>query len=206
MLSRVLRVLRISFLYGLVLAAAGCASLRPAIRQPGKAANALTRSWRKQILKIGQDGDWLVIRGYNSANHLVAVAGMAELTHVGILDVTHGEVIEAVSPEVCAISLHEFLEEADRVVLVRPAKADRASGRQALAKARSQIGAPYDLLGTMGLPEPDKFYCSELAAWSVGMEVDLEGPAEILHPAEMPEFGTVLFDSNVQYGLMPVKP
>src|SRR5260221_14762622 len=118
MLSRVLRVLRISFLCGLGLAAAGCTSLRPAIRQPGPAANAHTRSWRKQILKSGQDGDWLIIRGYNSVNHLVAVAGIAELSHVGILDATHGEVIEAVSPEVCAISLHDFLDEADRVLLV----------------------------------------------------------------------------------------
>ena len=196
MLSRVLPVLRISFLLGLVLAVAGCMSLRPATRQSGPMAKALTRSWRKQILKRGQDGDWLVIRGYNSAGQLVAVAGNADLSHVGILDVTKAEVIEAVSPAVCAISLQEFLEEADRVLLVRPANADRVSGRQALAKARSQIGAPYDLLGTMGLPDEDKFYCSELAAWSVGMEVDREGSAEVWHPAAMPRFGTVLFDSD----------
>ena len=203
MLSRGLPVLRIIFLLGLVLPVAGCMSLRPAIRQSGPAAKALTRSWRKQILKAAQDGDWLVIRGYNSTGHLVAVAGNAELSHVGILDVTHAEVIEAVSPAVCVISLQEFLEDADRVLLVRPAHADRASGRQALAKARSQIGASYDLLGTIGLPDQDKFYCSELAAWSVGMEVDREGPADVLHPAGMPKFGTVLFDSDLRRSLFP---
>lgn len=200
MLPRALRVLRIGFLVGLVLATDGCMSLRPALRQPGPAANALTRSWRKQILMRGQDGDWLIIRGYNSANHLVAVAGIAELSHVGVLDATHGEVVEAVAPEVSAISLHDFLDEADRVLLVRPANSDRVSGRQALAKARSKIGAPYDLLGTMGLPEEGKFYCSELAAWSVGMEVDRDGFTEILHPASMLQFGTVLFDSDLRKG------
>ncbi|HEY2252828.1 MAG TPA: YiiX/YebB-like N1pC/P60 family cysteine hydrolase [Planctomycetaceae bacterium] len=172
-------------------------SLRPALRQSGAAANALTRSWQKQILKRGRDGDWLIIRGYNSTGHLVAAAGNAELSHVGILDATNAEVIEAVSPAVSEISLHAFLEEADRVVLIRPAEADRASGRMALANARSQIGAPYDLLGTMGLPEAGKFYCSELAAWSVGMEVDREGPGAVLHPAAMTEYGEVLFDSDL---------
>src|SRR5260221_5316760 len=105
MRSRGLAVVRKSVLVGVFLAVAGCMSLRPAMRQPGPSANALTRVWKKQIHKRGQDGDWLVIRGYNSTGQLVAVAGNAELSHVGILDVTHGEVIEAVSPAVCAISL-----------------------------------------------------------------------------------------------------
>jgi hypothetical protein len=176
--------------------ATGCAGLRPVIRQSGPAVDAQTRAWHKKILKLGQDGDWLVVRGYTSTGDLVSVAGNSELSHVGILDRTHGEVIEAVSPEVCALSLQHFLEEADRAVLVRPAGANRESGRLALFKARSQIGAEYDFLGTVGFPEAGKFYCSELAAWSVGREVDREGPGEILHPAAMVQLGEVLFDSD----------
>lgn len=189
-----------SFLFALVMSSAGCVSLRPASRQSGAAANAITQSWRREILRHGRDGDWLVVRGYNSTGHLVAVAGNAELSHVGVLDATNAKVIEAVSPAVSEISLYAFLEEADRVVLIRPAKADRASGRAALAKARGEIGAPYDLLGTLGLPEAGKFYCSELAAWSVGMEVDREGRGGVLHPAEMTEFGRILFDSDQRAG------
>lgn len=189
---------RITFMAVLVVAVAGCVSMRPTIRQPGSAADALTRSWRKEVLRHGRDGDWLVIRGYNSADHLVAIAGNAELSHVGILDATNADVIEAVSPYVCATSLQTFLEKADRVMLIRPANADRVSGRRAVEKARTQIGAPYDLLGTVGLPETGKFYCSELAAWSVGMDVDREGPDEVLHPAAMSQFGTVRFDSDSQ--------
>jgi hypothetical protein len=59
------------------------------------------------------------------------------------------------------------------------------------AKARPQ-SLPCDLPGTMGLPEAGKFHCSELAAWSVGMEVDREARAN-LHAGL--EFGVVLFDS-----------
>jgi hypothetical protein len=188
--------LRILVVLLLSLTATGCAGLRPVFRQSGPAADAQTRTWQKTTVQTGQDGDWLVIRGYNSADHLVAVAGNAELSHVGILDVADGEVIEAVSPEVRVVSLRNFLKGADRVLLVRPVGTDASSGREALAKARSQIGAPYDLMGTLGFPEEGKFYCSELAAWSAGMEVDRQGPAGILHPADMSLFGTVLFDSE----------
>ncbi len=189
-------MLRMQFFLLVLLVSSGCASLRPASRQSGPAAESLTQTWRKEILKRGQDGDWLVIRGYDSTNHLVAVAGNAELSHVGIFDATRGEVVEAVAPAVAALSLRSFLEDADRVQLIRPINADRLAGRRALARARAQIGAPYDLLGTVGLPEPGEFYCSELAAWSAGMEVDVDGPGGILHPAEMSRYGTVLFDSE----------
>jgi hypothetical protein len=194
-LSQGNRVLQIGRLIVIAFAVTGCASMRPSIRQSGPAADGLTRSWRKQILRLGRDGDWLVIRGYSSADHLVAFAANAELSHVGILDATNAEVIEALSPAVRAVPLKSFLDKADRVVLIRPAGADRVSGQQALAKARTQIGAPYDLLGTVGLPEPGKFYCSELAAWSVGIEVDREGPDAVVHPVAMRDFGAVLFDS-----------
>jgi hypothetical protein len=187
---------RILLVFLVSLGATGCAGLRPVFRQSGPAVDEQTRAWHRKILKLGQDGDWLVIRGYTSTGDLVSAAGNAELSHVGIFDRTHSEVIEAVSPVVCTLSLQRFLEEADRVVLVRPSGASREAGRRALFKARSQLGAEYDFLGTVGFPEAGKFYCSELAAWSIGMEVDREGPGEILHPAEMPQFGQVLFDSD----------
>lgn len=104
--------------------------------------------------------------------------------------------IEAVDPQVRVVSLDEFLDDSDRVALVRPRGVDVTGGRQALKKARSRIGASYDLLGTVGMPDGTAFYCSELAAWSIGREVDLEGPENVLHPTSLREFGTVLFESE----------
>jgi hypothetical protein len=194
-LLRGILVSRVWFLLLMLLASAGCASLRPAGRQPGRAADLLTYKWRQEILNRAQDGDWLVIQGYDSTNRLVALAGNGEFSHVGVLDATYGEVIEAVSPEVTIVPLQDFLKAADRVQLIRPIDADRAAGRRTLARARSQIGAPYDLLGTVGMPDPGEFYCSELAAWSAGIDVDADGVDKVLHPADMSKYGNVLFDS-----------
>ncbi len=169
------------------------------IRQSGRAADKQTRSWCDEITAHGHDGDWLVIRGYHSSDHLVAVTTNAELSHVGVLDANTAEVVEAVAPLVRKVSLQRFLEGADRVVLVRPNGADTDTGRQALERARSMFGKPYDFLGTVGVPERDKFYCSELAAWSAGHDVDRDGLENVLHPESMPQFGTVLFDSARQY-------
>jgi hypothetical protein len=188
--------MRSVFTFALLSLFAGCAGLRPVVRKSGPSAESQTASWRETILREGQDGDWLVIRGYNSSDHLVALMANAELSHVGILDAGKDQVIEAVAPVVRCVSLQAFLEGADRVLLVRPANADTASGRIARDKARSRIGAPYDFLGTMGLPDKDRFYCSELAAWSAGRDVDRDGPDEILYPDAIPRLGTVLFDSE----------
>jgi hypothetical protein len=183
----------------LILYLSGCTGLRPVIRQSGRAADKQTRSWCEEIARHGRDGDWLVIRGYHSSDHLVAIATNAELSHVGILDAGNAEVVEAISPVVQRISLQSFLEGADRVLLVRPNGADADAGRQALKRARSMIGKPYDFLGTVGVPERDKFYCSELAWWSAGHDVDRDGIENVLHPEAMPQFGTVLFDSAREY-------
>jgi len=57
-------------------------------------------------------------------------------------------------------------------------------------------GSKHVPTGTVGLPDERKFYCSELAAWSVGREVDREGLGAVLQPAAMSQFGSVLFDSQ----------
>lgn len=198
----------------LVAVFAGCVGIAPLARSSGAVAGIETRIWRDEILRRGQDGDWLVIRGYNSADHLVAIAGNSDFSHVGVLNARNARVVEAVSPVVREIALQEFLEGAERVVLIRPDELrnpafssqasllvtspqfNRGAGSAALTKARSQIGAPYDRLGTIGLPESGKFYCTELAAWSVGRTVDVEGLEKVLHPADMSQFGQILFDSQ----------
>lgn len=174
----------------------GCPGLRPVVRKSGTNAESETRAWHNQILRLGQNGDWLVIRGYNSSDHLVALAANAELSHAGVLDIDHASVIEAVAPVVRCVTLESFLSGADRVVLIRPPESTPASGRDAVRRARSRLGSAYDFLGTVGLPDPDRFYCSELAVWSTGRDVDVDGPEHIVKPVEMLEMGTILFDTK----------
>src|SRR5258708_5141705 len=112
----------------LVLSLAGCAAMQPALPRSGPAADAQTRFWQHEVTRLGQNGDWLVIHGNSSTDLLVAAVAAAELSHVGILDVKRAEVVEAVSPVVQCIPLQNFLEEADRVQLIRPTGADRRSG------------------------------------------------------------------------------
>src|SRR5579862_5555086 len=97
----------------LLLMLSGCAGLRPAFGRTEQGATATTPSWHDEILRQGHDGDWLIIHGYNSTAQLVTLATSADLSHVGILDRTRGEVVEAVSPSVQSISLDEFLADAD---------------------------------------------------------------------------------------------
>lgn len=182
--------------YLLLLGLAGCAVLQPSDQRTLEMAQADAKVWRTEIMRFGEDGDWLVISGTGSADKMVASATGSGLSHVGILDVTREMVVEAVSPTVRNVTLTSFLAGATRVQLIRPKGTDAVSGRRALRRARSKVGSEYDFLGTVGLPEKQKFYCSELAVWSQGMEVDQLGPDQVLHPASMSKLGSVLFDSD----------
>ncbi len=177
-----------------------CTGLEPARRQEGPAAERETHSWMHAILARGQSGDWLAIRGYHAADHLVAGTTNAPLSHAAILDLDRTEVIEAVAPRVRVVTLREFLDNAHRVVLLRPHGATMVTGAEAAVRARSKVGAKYDFLGTVGAPDDQKLYCSELCAWSVGMEVDRKGPTRVLHPAKLDRYAEVLFDSQRRDG------
>lgn len=90
-------------------------------------------------------------------------------SHVAILDERRQEVIEAVWPRVRVVALDEFRRRHPRhQVAPLPAR----SPQEVLAAARSQVGAPYDLTGVLGLgfrrdwQEDSAWWCSELAAWA----------------------------------------
>lgn len=88
-------------------------------------------------------------------------------SHVAIVDGDH--VIEAVWPHVRRRPLPELLAEHSRHAVVDlPCRSSAA----AIAAARSQIGKPYDLTALFGLlmhrdwQEADRWFCSELVAWT----------------------------------------
>ena len=121
-------------------------------------------------------------------------------SRVDITPVIKLRVIEAIGKGVVATDLKKFLHESHRVALIQPLDWTHTKGKTTVARARGKIGEGYDFLGAVGLPDNKRWYCSELAVWASGTEVDHIGPENVLHPKPMPALGKVLFASNQRDG------
>ncbi len=190
----------ISILLPLSFIGAGCAGFQGLKRHAGPKYQAETKSWQRVLNERGDNGMWLVTRGYHRGDDVVAIATASALSHAAILDLDKQQVIEAVGKGVVATDLKKFLHESHRVVLIQPPGFDRAKGKSTVARARGKIGEGYDFLGTVGLPDDKRWYCSELAVWASGTEVDHIGPKNVLHPKSMLKLGKVLFDTGQRDG------
>lgn len=180
----------------LAIAFATCQGARGCRRGRGAAYEDETASWVAAVRALGGDGMWLVSRGYHLGDDVIAMASNSPLSHASVLDLGKGEVIEAVGKGVSVTALEPFLRESHRVQIIRPDGWTAERGAEALARARTAVGKKYDLLGIVGAPSSDHFYCSELAVWSMGIETDHAGPQHVLHPRHLDRHGTVLFDSR----------
>ena len=177
-----------------------CTGLQGLKRHTGPEYEAETKSWMQVVQNQGGNGMWLVTRGYHPGDDVVAIATGAPLSHAAVLDRDKLEVIEAVGKGVVATDLKKFLRESHRMVLIQPPNWTAAQGQAAMARARSKLGEGYDFLGTVGLPNDKRWYCSELAVWASGVKVDRIGPKNVLHPKSMLKLGKVLFDSGQRDG------
>ena len=184
----------------LVFNGVGCAGFQGLKRYTGPKYEAETKSWQRVLTERGGNGMWLVTRGYHSGDDVVAITTASALSHAAILDLDKRQVIEAVGKGVVATKLEKFLTESHRVVLIQPFGFDRGKGLATVARARSKIGEGYDFLGIVGLPSDKRWYCSELAVWASGTEVDKIGPQNVLHPKSMLKLGKVLFDTGQRDG------
>ena len=189
-----------AFVVILLLLVTACAGRRALDRKMGPRYEPETQSWLAVVRAVGGTGMWIVSRGYHTGDDFVAIASNASFSHTSILDLERSEVIEAVAAGVVVTPLDKYLRETHRLRVVRPRGWTAERGTEALARARSKIGAPYDYLGIVGVPDDDRFYCSELAAWSMGIVVDRPGPHRVLHPKKMHELGEILFDSGDRDG------
>jgi hypothetical protein len=180
---------------------AGCSAGTDAlVRRTGPEYEAEVASWMETVKRTGGDGEWLVVRGYHATDDLIAVATDSPLSHAAILDLSHMQVIEAVGAGVVVVPLEKILRESHRVQLVRPRGWTPEAGRAAVDRARAKAGAGYDFLGLVGAPDEERFYCSELAVWSMELPVDRAGPQNVLHPRNLHTLGDVLFDSGARDG------
>lgn len=98
---------------------------------------------------------------------LIRAVTWSDWSHVAIVD--GEEVIEATWPAVRVAPLAEVIAKHSRHILVDLPSPDSAA---VIAAARSQVGKPYDLTALFGLlvrrdwQEADRWFCSELVAWS----------------------------------------
>jgi hypothetical protein len=155
-----------------------------------------TASWLKAVRSLGGDGMWLIVRGYHPGDDAIAIASNSPLSHAVVLDLARGEVIEAIASGVVVTRLEDFLRESHRLQIIRPEGWSAERGAAALARARSAIGKKYDLLGIVGAPSSERYYCSELCLWSMEIAVDRAGPHRVVHPRTMTRYGALLFDSR----------
>jgi len=190
-------MLAVGFLF-LAQACAGGAALK---RKTGPKYEAETGSWYQAIQELGGDGMWIVVRGYHRGDDVIAVATDSPLSHATVFDHSQLEVIEAVGKGVVSKEVEVLLRASHRILLIRPDDWTPETGAQAVKNAREKLGAGYDFLGIIGLPSKKRFYCSELALWSMGIKVDKKGIKHIIHPRHMPLYGDVLFDSGSRDGI-----
>lgn len=178
----------------------GCVGFQGFIKKTGPEYEAEVRSWQRVIETRGGNGMWLVNRGYRNGDDIVAIATFSSLSHVGILDADRGVVIESLWNGNVTNSLANFVNISHRVVLVQPEGWTPEAGREALAKARGELGKKYDFSGLVGLPSSNRWYCSELASWCWGREANQFGPWNVIHPRRLPKMGKVIFDSGPRDG------
>lgn len=181
----------------LSLALLGCAA-----RRPVRPADATTNSRQSQEMAravdaLGRPGDWLAIRGYKSVDDFVASVTDSPVSHAALLDSKSRAVIEADGSGVHVTPLADFVDKAYRLLLIRPLWSGGAAGEEAVAAAKGLVGKQYSYLGTLGLPDKDRYYCTELviAAYKAHIPKDA-GIPPVVAPGQLWFWGRVLYDSG----------
>jgi hypothetical protein len=180
----------------LTLLAPGCTApivVHPPVDRPAREALAL-----REVTRLGQPGDWLVMRGYHATDNLVSALTAAPFSHVAVLDPELAQVIEAEGKGLHTAPVADFLHRAHRVILMRPMWATTLERqRTAVAKARSLVGRPYDFTGLVGINLPDRYYCSELAVAVYAPYASRKDRLPlVIPPGEMHYWATIVWDSG----------
>ncbi len=180
----------------LILFTWGCTApilVRPPADRQEREALAL-----REVTRLGQPGDWLVMRGYHATDNLVSAVTAEPFSHVAVLDAERGLVIEAEGRGLHTAPLADFLHRAHRVILMRPLWATTPERQQAAVdKARSLVGRPYDFTGLVGLNVADRYYCSELAVAAYAPHASRKDRLPlVIPPGDMHHWATILWDSG----------
>jgi hypothetical protein len=184
------------FLMALFLLAACLA--RPVVkREDGPVHQQQNRVILDAVLQSARSGDWLVIRGYHTTDHLVANATGIPISHVGVYDAVSRTVVEAEGQGVQRTSIEAFVDKSFRLLVIRPRWSTPETSAAAAANAGALVGRSYDFLGTIGFSSSRRYYCSELAVtvykrWHELSEVF----PRVIKPGELYLYGAILYDSK----------
>jgi len=185
-----------SILAVLVVLLPGCSAGSLVIHKPkDESANqAVTALWARDVRRTAQTGDWILSRSYSMTGDMIAGFTRGEsLSHASIYDAERGTVIEALMPAVREVPLENLLARNHLVIIVRPRGLTQEQRLASIERARSQVGAEFDIGGMVGAGSRNKFYCSELVLWAS----QLEGTAgAVVTPAELVKHGEVVYWSG----------
>jgi len=105
-------------------------------------------------------------------------------------------VIEAVASGVREIPIEQFVARNHLILVVRPANMTASDGREAVGRARSKVGAPFDGAGMFGFDDPDRYYCSELVYWASQTAARTGSQERVVTPADLMKYGEVIYWSG----------
>ncbi len=158
---------------------------------------AITKMWSAEIRKVARDGDWILSRSYYIVSDgIVTLTPGEDLSHASIYDAKRDTIIESIGSGVREIPLEQLIGRNHYVIVVRPTGMTAADESEALARARSVVGAPYDIGGMFGLETPGKFYCSELVFWASQTEARSGRHETVVTPANLMRYGEVIYWSG----------
>lgn len=157
----------------------------------------VTQMWADEVRAVAEDGDWILSRSYYFVGDVISTFTPGEdLSHASIYSAKTGTVIEAVTPAVREIPLEQLIQRNHYIIVVRPNRMSAADKHEAVVRARSQIGAPFDARGMFGFDNPDGFYCSELVYWASGVARRFDDSQVVITPPELMQFGQVVYWSG----------
>jgi len=158
---------------------------------------AISAMWVADIRRTARDGDWLLSRAYYATSDLIVLGTRGEaLSHGSIYDASRGTVIEAVASGVREIPIEQFVARNHLILVVRPANMTASDGREAVGRARSKVGAPFDGAGMFGFDDPDRYYCSELVYWASQTAARTGSQERVVTPADLMKYGEVIYWSG----------
>lgn len=176
-----------------------------AVHRPGdqKLDDAYTTMWVGELRAHAQDGDIVLRRGYAVLSDIILLLTPgAPMSHAGIYDAKTHTVIDAVSSGVREVPDRTYLNAAHRWMIVRPTGLSATERRAAVERARAAVGTGFDFSGFVGVDNPDRFYCSELAAWALGVRDDVFADEFLVTPAELTAVGPTVY-ASVDRGELP---